>query len=1195
MKHLTYTYLLAILVSIVGTTASFGHDIEAANDDGVTIYYVFNDDQTELAVSYRGSSYSEYSNEYSGFVVIPSSVTYGRKTYSVTSIGDRAFFKCSSLISITIPSSVTSLGGYAFSGCTGLTSVTIPNSVTRIRIYAFSDCSRLTSVTIPNSVTTIESSVFSDCSSLTSVTIPNSVTKIESSAFSDCSSLTSVTIGNSVKSIGFYAFSGCSSLRSVTIPNSVTKIEDKTFYKCSSLRSVSIPNSVRSIGSSALADCSSLTSVRIPNSVTWIDSSAFAGCSGLTSVTIPNSVGYIGRYAFSGCSSLISVTIPNSVNGISDYAFYECSSLRSVTIPNSVTHIEQGAFAGCSNLSSFTIPNSVTGIGPSAFSGCNNLASITIPNSVTGIGQSAFSGCSSLRSVTIPNSVFEIRDYTFARCSNLNSVTIGSCVLSIGRDVFLDHQPTKVIWLRNTPPVGYGNASGVVNYVTNNQYSLLNNKTVYPLLESIFEKDGIKYVPVRMVYYSNHTYDFTCDAIDCIYGNECEKVNISKTVTYQGYEWSVLNMKPYCCYDNDYITDIQLSFQGLIGNYAFMDCGKLSSAKLNHKGDIGISAFESSGLQNVEIGSSVTDISEKAFYNCTRLTTSTFNHHGYIGKSAFEGTKLQKIELGKSVTDIKERAFFRITSQASAILNNSGSVGTSAFESSNLEQVQVGRSVNTIGERAFYNCKALTSATLDNKGAIGISAFENTGLREIGIGEAITDIASRAFYNCTSLTTARIDNKGSVGASAFANCSSLNQFVILRNVKSVGNEAFKLCRSLKTFIMEDDGEIGTTLSLGSNGISPLFADCPLDSVYIGRNISYNTSSDYGFSPFYRNTSLRSTVVTGSETEISDNEFYGCANLKNVRIGNKVTKIGDWAFSGCCSLDFFAFAGKVKSIGKEAFSDCTNINKIVSLATTPPLCGTQALDDINKWVCTLKVPTGALTAYQAANQWKEFFSIQEGATRKDVDKDMDVTLSSLGYATFYDSETNYTLPQGLTAYTVTGTQNDKIVYEEVAIGADRGIVPKGIAVMLKSDKMQAGTFTLVQTDVTKSYTGENLLHGSDETTMTSADGDSYFYKLAFGAKGSELENVFGWYWGADNGAAFKMDAHKAWLAIPKEQAHKIRAFNIEGDATAIADLEEETSGAETDNAIYYDLQGRRITHPNRRGIYIRNGKKVAFAK
>ncbi|MBP3750547.1 MAG: hypothetical protein ILA44_03580, partial [Prevotella sp.] len=87
MKKVNITFLLTMLISMVGLNAS-AHSIEVKNADGVTIYYNYINNNTELEVTYRGSSYSFYSDEYTGNVVIPESVTYNEKTYSVTSIGD---------------------------------------------------------------------------------------------------------------------------------------------------------------------------------------------------------------------------------------------------------------------------------------------------------------------------------------------------------------------------------------------------------------------------------------------------------------------------------------------------------------------------------------------------------------------------------------------------------------------------------------------------------------------------------------------------------------------------------------------------------------------------------------------------------------------------------------------------------------------------------------------------------------------------------------------------------------------------------------------------------------------------------------------------------------------------------------------------------------------------------------------------
>ena len=126
------------------------------------------------------------------------------------------------------------------------------------------------------------------------------------------------------------------------------------------------------------------------------------------------------------------------------------------------------------------------------------------------------------------------------------------------------------------------------------------------------------------------------------------------------------------------------------------------------------------------------------------------------------------------------------------------------------------------------------------------------------------------------------------------------------------------------------------------------------------------------------------TITDKETEVSENEFYGCSNLKNVRIGNGVTTIGNWAFSGCASLDFFSFGSSVQTIGMEAFSDCTTMTRLISHAANPPVCGRQALDDINKWNCQLSVPEGSLSAYQAADQWKEFFFVDEKAGEEGIE-------------------------------------------------------------------------------------------------------------------------------------------------------------------------------------------------------------------
>ena len=271
--------LLCFLILLMMPLASMAYDFEV---DG--IYYKFTG-SSSVAVTYKGDDpwSSDNTASYSGQITIPSTVNYNNKSYSVTSIGNSAFFYCSGLTSITIPEGVTSIGDGAFE-YSGLTSITIPESVTSIGNDAFGWCSSLTSVTIPDGVTSIGSGTFSGCSSLTSITIPERATSIGDNAFQNCSGLTSITIPESVTSIGGSAFEGCSALTSVAIPKSVTSIGGYAFYGCKSLTSVTIPGSVTLIDYNAFENCSSLTSITIPEGVTSIGDGTFSGCSGLTSV-----------------------------------------------------------------------------------------------------------------------------------------------------------------------------------------------------------------------------------------------------------------------------------------------------------------------------------------------------------------------------------------------------------------------------------------------------------------------------------------------------------------------------------------------------------------------------------------------------------------------------------------------------------------------------------------------------------------------------------------------------------------------------------------------------------------------------------------------------------------------------------------------------------------------------------------------
>ena len=462
------------------------------------------------------------------------------------------------------------------------------------------------------------------------------------------------------------------------------------------------------------------------------------------------------------------------------------------------------------------------------------------------------------------------------------NLIIGTGVLSIGSN---QSKPIKVIWLTNTPPNGYTNLAGTINYVANDNYTQLSNKKVYKYLSSSFEVDGIVYVPVN-------PSARTCDAISCSYNSTITSISIDETVSYKGIAMSVENVMPYTAYEQTAVKTLSLSPKSDIGDYAF--------------------------------------------YGCTGITNATISNKGNIGRSAFEGA-MQSGDATLKVTIpgvIEDRGF---------------------RECYKLSSITLGEGIKSIGDYAFYDCSKLAEVTIPNKTtSLGKYCFSgNSLLANIDLGNGLETIGQYCFSGC-----------------------SMPEISIPASVTSIGNYTFNNCSSLADVVIEDRT---SELTLGSNGSSPLFASCPLDSVYIGGKIKYNTSSSSGYSPFYRNTSLRTIVISDTEEEIYNNEFYGCANLKNVTMGDGVKKIGNWAFSGCSNLDYFNFGSGMQSIGDEAFSDCTNLTMLISYAEVPPTCGSMALDDINKWECVLRVPQNRLSAYQAADQWKEFFFIEDVLT------------------------------------------------------------------------------------------------------------------------------------------------------------------------------------------------------------------------
>jgi hypothetical protein len=252
-----------------------------------------------------------------------SNLTYVNIPRSVTSIASTAFCNCIGLATITVDAlnpTYSSVDGILFDknritlvlcplGKVG--SYTILSGVTSIGDGAFYDCSGLTSIMIPTSITSIGSDAFAYCTSLASISIPGSGTSIGWEAFNWCTNLTDLTIGDGVISIGDGAFDLCTSLSRVTIGNSVTNIGAFAFHSCLRLTSISIPDSVTSIGNLAFNYCAGLTSVTIGSNISQIEAS-FQYCPKLASMYFKGNCPSVDPYLFDGDTNATIYYLPGT-------------------------------------------------------------------------------------------------------------------------------------------------------------------------------------------------------------------------------------------------------------------------------------------------------------------------------------------------------------------------------------------------------------------------------------------------------------------------------------------------------------------------------------------------------------------------------------------------------------------------------------------------------------------------------------------------------------------------------------------------------------------------------------------------------------------------------------------------------------------------------------------------------------------
>lgn len=348
---------------------------------------------------------------------------------SIQKLGDRAFYGCTSLKKITLPSTITNLGWECFDGTTIVTSMaTVPpvidksdNETSSIPMGEFvlvnvpeasldsyksanywKDMAKrvfpigtkfdyeVTTEAQPSTSGLLDKVGLENANSIVSLKVKGSINsydimiirnKMDNLHYLDLSDANVVEnsyeyyTGCSTKNdtIGRNAFRELSKLVTVCLPNSVKVIESSALYNCTKLKSIVLPEKLESIEGDwegAFANCSSLTDVKF-KACKNIGYGAFSNCHALNHITLPSDLKTIEQSAFGDCNNLHSVDFPPLLERIGTYAFQNCA-LDSISLPG-LTRIDEYAFSGCSNLKEVKVPSTLESVGDKAFEGCSKL------------------------------------------------------------------------------------------------------------------------------------------------------------------------------------------------------------------------------------------------------------------------------------------------------------------------------------------------------------------------------------------------------------------------------------------------------------------------------------------------------------------------------------------------------------------------------------------------------------------------------------------------------------------------------------------------------------------------------------------------------------------------------------------------------------------------------------------------------
>lgn len=934
----------------------------------------------------------------------------------------------SEIASITIPESITTIPPRAFSGCSHIESIVMP-APSGIFGIIFGSTSYDGSFPV-----TVNGYTYYIPTSLSEVTITKG--EIASSAFKGITSLEKVTLCEGVTRIGYEAFEGCKNLAEITIPSSVSKIDNDSFNDCPQLTKVSYPSiealcnidftSIKAspsyyahhlyIGDTEpteivipdgivelkyhLVGCTSLRSLIIPASVTSIYTGTLHGCSNIETLTVPNINTHIGKYfgeiAYDGAKKINTYYIPQSLQSvivlrgeIPGNAFQNCNMLTTITFGNDVTQVSGDPIPGCSQLKNLIIADSSNTIKMSGnykgssleyvYVGRPIVASNTASSKIT----SPFASITSLKTVRLGNGLTSVATDLLKDCSGLTEITIPASVKTIGSGAFsgcTNLQKAIFADIETLCNITFGDATSNPLYYAHHLY-------VNATTPSSDEGEEVIELNLPESVTTISSYAFAgCSSFKHVYipqGVTVKKGAFSDCSGLQSMTFHTLTTLANCfgttsfegsykardVYAPEGLTEVTV-LSGEIKDYAFAGFSSLTTINLPQDiTKIGYDAFsDCSGLTSFAIPETVTTIQGQAFQGCKGLTEITIPQSvKNISNGAFEDcTNLQKatfanvhalcnIYFGSETAHpcyYAHHLYFlepspqdKISSGQAAevfdivVPDDISSIRRTFIGCSSLKSVIIPPTVSYVAEGSLYGCSAIETLAVPsiNKHigeCFGTTPFDGTSKK--WYFSTLTG-ASTYYYMPQTLKSATVHN-GKINDMAFID-TKLSTVVLGKDVSYITFEGFTGCSMDSLILADSTSEISFRCYFYSG---PKYT-------YIGRPIEFHDNSSSRKSP-----------------------FQGASNLERVDLGEGVSFLLENMFAGCDNLQEVHLPSSLSYIRSQAFYNCKSLTDLYVHALRPPMCYSNVFMYVNQSACNLYVPEEALSAYEQADQWKDFF-------------------------------------------------------------------------------------------------------------------------------------------------------------------------------------------------------------------------------